>query len=933
MAEESYSGDDESLYDFEHYGTPHQGATPHSGRYKWGSGDEDSLTRANGLLGQVARLKEQGISNSTEIARALGMTTTEYRARYSMAWNEAENYTRNRALNLQKQGWGATAIGKELGRSESTVRGWLKDGREVRKDIATDISEKLMASVPKNGGLDIGKSSELYLGTSADKLKVAVQMAVDKGYEVHYMYENQLGTGPGQKTTLKLLTAPGVKVSGPEGLYAHRERIASLAKNLDDIPEGSSGALKPPVSIDSKRVKIVYAEDKFAGFKGVERDGVMLINPKAPDLQLPDGKRYAQVRIAVDGTHYLKGMALVGDPRSFPPGVDVAFCTNKHKGTPKMDVLKKMQTIKSTNGTEVIDTENPFKAAVRLQPMYVDPKTGKKKQSALNILNTEGDWDGWSKNLPSQMLSKQEPSFASQQLGIALDRSRLNLKEIKSLTNPVVKQKLLQEFADECDSAAVSLKAAAVPRQKSHVILPINSLSDREIYAPNYRNGEKVMLVRYPHAGRFEMPELVVNNRNKEGLKYIGNAKDAVGINSKVAERLSGADFDGDTVQVIPNKSGQIKNAAPLKGLQGFDPKESYALPKDIKPNDKRLISPEMKQRQMGIVSNLITDMTIKGARPDELVRAVRHSMVVIDSEKHKLDWKQSETDNNIKALKEKFQSGGASTLVSRAKGVVRLPERKPRSMKNGGPIDPETGEKRYELTGESHGRAVRNSKGEVVRYETVPNLTKSTKLAEAKDARELSSGTLMESIYARYSNGMKDLGNQSRKAYLQAEPFKVDPQARKTYAPEVKKMVAQLNEAKKNQPLERQAQVIANERLRAIREDHPDYDKEDLKKAGQKELKRARAIVGIQSKRVDLTDRDWEAIQARAISANRLREILQYADPDRVRELATPRKKEKLPSWAIARAKSLMNAGYTNAEVADALGISTSTLSENLGK
>lgn len=331
MAEESYSGDDESLYDFEHYGTPHQGATPHSGRYKWGSGDEDSLTRANGLLGQVARLKEQGIRNSTEIARALGMTTTEYRARYSMAWNEAENYTRNRALNLQKQGWGATAIGKELGRSESTVRGWLKDGREVRKDIATDISEKLMASVPKNGGLDIGKSSELYLGTSADKLKVAVQMAVDKGYEVHYMYENQLGTGPGQKTTLKLLTAPGVKVSGPEGLYAHRERIASLAKNLDDIPEGSSGALKPPVSIDSKRVKIVYAEDKFAGFKGVERDGVMLINPKAPDLQLPDGKRYAQVRIAVDGTHYLKGMALVGDPRSFPPGVDVAFCTNKHK--------------------------------------------------------------------------------------------------------------------------------------------------------------------------------------------------------------------------------------------------------------------------------------------------------------------------------------------------------------------------------------------------------------------------------------------------------------------------------------------------------------------------------------------------------------------------------------------------------------------------
>ena len=48
----------------------------------------------------------------------------------------------------------------------------------------------------------------------------------------------------------------------------------------------------------------------------------------------------------------------------------------------------------------------------------------------------------------------------------------------------------------------------------------------------------------------------------------------------------------------------------------------------------------------MGDVSNLITDMTIKGANNDELARAVRHSMVVIDSEKHNLDVKASARDN-----------------------------------------------------------------------------------------------------------------------------------------------------------------------------------------------------------------------------------------------------------------------------------------------
>lgn len=941
MADESYLAQVTLNEGFEHYGTPHQGAVPHSGRYAWGSGEanegKDPMTRSNGLLGQVARLKADGITNSTEIARALGMTTTEYRARYSVAYNQAEQAARSKALRLQKQGWGATAIGKELGRSESTVRGWLKEGGEVRKDIATQIAEQLKATIPENGAVDIGKSVELYMGTSADKLKVATQMLVDEGYEIHYMYEPQIGGAKGQKTTIKLLCAPGVDVKGPDGLYANRDRIKFVARDIDDTAAGESLGLHPPVSISSKRVKIIYAEDTFAGAKGVERDGVMLVNPNAVDLRLPNGHRYAQVRIGVDGTHYLKGMVAYGDPKDFPNGVDIAFCTNKHKGTPKMDVLKKMQTTKGEDGMEVIDTENPFKAAYR-QFDYTDPKTGKRKQSALNVVNEEGDWDGWAKNLPSQMLSKQETKFAEQQLGISLDRTRLDYNEIKSLTNPVVKAKLLQEFADECDSSAVSLKAAAVPGQKTHVILPINSLKSNEIYAPNYPSGTEVVLVRFPHGGRFEMPALKVNNRNKEGLKYIGpNSKDAVGINAKVAEVLSGADFDGDTVLVIPNKKGQIKTAAPLAGLKGFDPKETYALPKDIDPKDKRLITARGKQTEMGKVSNLITDMTLHNATPQELARAVRHSMVVIDSEKHKLDYKRSYEENAIEALKEKYQGrnargqlSGASTLISRAGASTQVLERKVRSMAEGGPIDPETGKKVYVNTGSTYKKAVR--KNGVTTYVDEPRYVKSKRLAETDDAFTLSSGTAMESIYARYSNSMKALANQARLEYTKTKPFKVDPEAKKKYASNVKSMVAQLNEAKMNQPLERKALLIANQRMRTIREAHPEYDQDDLKKASQKEVRRARQIMGIEHKTVKLTDTDWEAIQAHAVSANRLSEILRYSDPDRIRELATPKQKTKLPSWSIARARALMNMGYTNQEVADALGISVATLNENVG-
>ena len=245
-----------------------------------------------------------------------------------------------------------------------------------------------------------------------------------------------------------------------------------------------------------------------------------------------------------------------------------------------------------------------------------------------------------------------------------------------------MKKTLLKSFADDCDSAAGHLQAAALPRQKYQVILPITSMKDNEVYAPNYKNGETVALIRFPHGGTFEIPILKVNNKQSEAKRTLGNALDAVGINSKVAERLSGADFDGDTVLVIPCNSSsskvKITSTPQLKELENFDAKLDYATIKkgDTYYNDAGQPVKIMKntQTEMGKISNLITDMTLKGATDSELARAVKHSMVVIDAEKHKLDYKQSEIDNGISALKKKYLGRYDEDLVSRGSFYNNIP-------------------------------------------------------------------------------------------------------------------------------------------------------------------------------------------------------------------------------------------------------------------
>lgn len=873
----------------------HYGIKRRSGRYPWGSGAKKSRN-ASDFLSTVDVLEKDGF-NEKQIAEYFGLQTKQLRAYKSNAHNEVRAAKAAMALRLKDKGYSNSEIGRRMGINESSVRSLLDPAISMRKNASTNTAEMLEKEIASKKYIDVGGGVENQIGVSRNTLDNAVEQLRAKGYTYHYLKVEQLGTG--KFTSIKVLAAPDVTY---KEVKDNQSKVTSPGFYSEDLGQTVVG-IKPPSSISSKRILVNYGDQG-----GSDKDGVIELRRGVKDLDL-GAARYAQVRVAVDGTHYLKGMAMYSD--DIPKGYDVIFNTNKNSSTPKMDVFKKMKD----------DPENPFGATIR-QKTYIG-KDGKEHLSALNIVNEEGDWNTWKKTLSSQMLSKQSTALAKKQLKLVYDIKKEEFDEICSLKNPVIKKCLLDKFADNCDSSAVHLKAAGLPRQASKVILPFPEMKDTEIYAPSYRNGEKVVLIRYPHGGTFEIPELVVNNKsNKKAKGLIGNAQDAVGINPRVAERLSGADFDGDTVLVIPVGKVKIKTSAPLKGLKNFDPKVAYpGYPGMPKPGEKG--SGFDKQGKMGDISNLITDMTIKGAPADDIAAAVRHSMVVIDAEKHNLNWRQSYLDNGIANLKAKYQgasNAGASTLISRAKGDKRVPKRK-----DGYKVDPETGRKIFTETGETYEK---NGK-QVVR------LQKSSKMYETEDAYSLSSGTAMENTYADHANKLKALANSARKTSLTTKPIPYSPEAKAKYRQEVDSLNAKLNIALKNRPLERKAQLLANERVKLVRQNNPDMDKDDIKKLKNQALTQARLQTGASKKArlVDITDREWEAIQSGAISTNKLSQIIQNSDLDILKQRSMPRESRGISDAKRARAKMLESNGYTLAEIADSLGVSTSTISKVLNE
>lgn len=874
----------------------HIGVPMRSGRYPWGSG-QDPFQRVGSFKGHISELRKRGLSD-VDIAKGLGMNTSQLRARLSLD-SEAERAGKiARAIALRDEGHSVSAIARIMGLpNESSVRSMLNPSTQERAKIATVTADILKNAVKDKTFVDIGEGVENHMGVSRTKLDTAVARLREEGYELHYLRIEQQGTG--KFTTMKVLCPPGTPY---QDLMAHKDDIQMPTDYSEDGGRTFLG-IKPPVPISADRVGVRFAEDG-----GVDKDGVIEIRRGVPDLNM-DQARYAQVRINVADTHYLKGMAMYSD--DLPAGVDILFNTNKHSDVPvfgdkKNSVLKPLKD----------DPDNPFGATVR-QKTYIGPD-GKEHLSGLNIVYDEGKWEEWSRSISSQVLSKQPTSLAEKQLGLAYSSKADEYAGIMKLTNPAVRSILLKEFSDDCDAASVNLKAAALPRQASHVILPFPKINENEVYAPNYRDGERVVLIRHPHGGVFEIPELTVNNRFAEAREVIGNAKDAVGIHPKVAQQLSGADFDGDSVIVIPNNSRAIRTAAPLIALKNFDPKESYPERPGMKVVGEK--GAPKTDILMGKVSNLITDMTIKGATLPEIARAVKHSMVVIDAEKHRLDYKASEIENGIPALKAKYQGGknaGASTIISRAKSEARVDERKEYVR-----IDKETGEKIFTPTGNTY---IDKDGRVVVRQQ------ESTKMAETKDARTLSSGTDIERVYADHANKLKALANTARKAMVNTVFNPRSSSAAKAFASEIASLNGKLNMVMMRKPLERKAQLVSGSVVKAKREAKPDMDKKDIKRLRSQALSAARMRYRSEKdiSQINLTEREWLAIQAGAISKTKLLSILQHVDKKQLRELATPRDTVKMSPTMIARAKSMLANDVPRAEIARALGVSTTTISE----
>ena len=930
-----------------HYGVGHLNGG-HSGRYPWGSGDQP-YQRTSEFASMYKEMKDKGMSDD-DIMQGTGMKSTEFRKKLSISKELQKINDISRAQQLRDEGYGATEIARLMSiesriLNESTIRGWLRESAIQNAKKTTKTANELKSQVDKKGVIQIGKGIELELDVSKTRLSNAAYMLKDQDYNIYDIPVKQLGTG--HYTTVQVLAKPGIS---KEDILKDKSLIKTVTDyEMDADKDISSLGLKKPVSVDSNRIFIRYDEDG-----GSSKDGVIELRKGVNDISLGPTSTYAQVRIAVDDKYFMKGMAVYSN--DIPDGYDIVLNSNKPKGTPKDKVFKPMKTTKDPiTGEEKIDWDNPFGALVKKdggQYEYTDSK-GKKHLSVINKLKEEGDWDTFSKTLSSQFLSKQPMKLIKTQLDLSMKNKLAEYESIQQIKQPELKKKLLISFAEECDRAAVDLKAAPVPGQSSKVILPSNDISDKEVYAPTYDNGQKVCLVRYPHEGVFQIAELKVNNNNRKVRELFGNdIQDAIVINEKTANKLSGADFDGDHVTVLPiNSKIRVVSKESLPGLKDFDTVKSYG-PKDSdiyidKNGETKYRYPTMKkesvQRQMGTISNLITDMTLGGASEDKLERAVKHAMVVIDAEKHKLNYRQSYKDNDIAELKKEFQGeGGASTLFSRKRRQISVPERKDLNSEDKRTIDPITGEKVHVETGRKYYHYIKDKKTGEQLYN--PDGTPQRELRVAtqkvpemsihKDARALSSGTAQEDAYADYANKLKALGNTARKEFLSVQPTKTSPSAKGVYANEIASLEAKVRNAELNHPKERQAEIIANvntdAKIKAYNLDRK-KDKKEINKIEQSALAAARVRYGASKKNVyvDITDREWEAIQNGAVNSTTIKKILNNADEKKLKERAFPKQSLSISPAKQSQIRAMISAGYTLKEIANSLGYSVSTISK----
>ena len=346
--------------------------------------------------------------------------------------------------------------------------------------------------------------------------------------------------------------------------------------------------------------------------------------------------------------------------------------------------------------------------------------------------------------------------------------------------------------------------------------------------------------------------------------------------------------------------------------------------------------------------------MTIAGAPAEDIAKAVRHSQTVIDAKKHHLDYKQSEQDNDIQSLKVMYQRridengelhiGGASTLLSRAKNKKQYPEThgqihynqigKPwynPDLPEGALILKESG-RTYEET-----KPVKDADGNVLYYEDTgkPIKVKTGKIKTAtverpqmamtNDARDLISAIRSdpEILYADYANKLKQMANDARKTMMYTKGIQTNQSAKKEYADELISLKEKLDQAYRAKPKEARAQNIANGIINQKIKMDRNLSQKDLKKIRQIAIETARAQVGVK-----LCFKIYASEQIEKKGKTPIEEILKNTNPDSLRERATPSNGRALSNSQMAQIRNMHNGFYTIAEIADYMGVSTSTIS-----
>lgn len=128
----------------------HYGIKRRSGRYPWGSG-ENPYQHSGDFLSRVDELKSQGM-NDTEIARAIGLTTTEFRVQKSLAKEERRRLEVDRAKSLREDGKSLNEIAEIMGyNNDSSIRSLLNEHSEARMNAARRTAEFLKSKVDEKG--------------------------------------------------------------------------------------------------------------------------------------------------------------------------------------------------------------------------------------------------------------------------------------------------------------------------------------------------------------------------------------------------------------------------------------------------------------------------------------------------------------------------------------------------------------------------------------------------------------------------------------------------------------------------------------------------------------------------------------------------------------------------------------------------------------